>query len=169
MDKPNHLTISLLVAADENNIIGAGNKLPWVLPNDINYFKNQTWGFPVIMGRKTFESLGKPLIGRKNIVLTRNSHWKVNGVERVDSFDDALKKVSDYAVKETFVIGGAEIYKLSFQKAHRIYITRIHHHFEGDAQFPSIPHSEWELIWKQFCSTDEKNLYPHTFQIWQRK
>ncbi|GAC1703593.1 MAG: type 3 dihydrofolate reductase [Flavisolibacter sp.] len=169
MDKPDDFTISLLVAADENNIIGAGNKLPWFLPNDINYFKNQTWGLPVIMGRKTFESLGKPLIGRKNIVLTRNRQWNFDGVERVDSINYALEKVSEYEVRETFIIGGAEIYKLAFQEAKRIYITRIHHHFEGDAHFPPIPTGEWELVWKQFCSTDEKNLYPHTFQIWQRK
>ncbi|HEV7622424.1 MAG TPA: dihydrofolate reductase [Flavisolibacter sp.] len=162
------MILSLLVAADENNVIGKDNKLIWYLPDDLKYFKNQTWGLPVVMGRKTFDSIGKPLRGRKNIVITRNKSWQSKGIEVVHTIPEAIEKASEYDVKETFVIGGAEIYRLAFEMADKIYITRIHHHFEGDAYFPDIPVSEWELVKKRFCNADEKNIYPHTFQVWQR-
>src|SRR5437763_7601676 len=106
--------LSLIVATSENNVIGKDNKLPWCLPNDLRYFKNQTWGMPVLMGRKTFDSLGKPLQGRKNIVITRNSSWQHNNVEVVNSIEEAIQKAENYDVREIFVIGGAEIFKSSF-------------------------------------------------------
>src|SRR5215213_8612683 len=124
--------LSLLVAADENNTIGKDNKLPWHLPNDLKYFKNQTWAMPILMGRKTFESIGKPLPGRKSIVITRSDHWHYEGVDVVHSVDEAIAKAKQLGVKEVFVIGGAEIFKTSFNQANRIYLTRIHHQFEGD-------------------------------------
>src|SRR3954464_9887002 len=100
------MILSLLVAASENNIIGKDNQLPWHLPGDLKYFKNLTWGMPILMGRKTFESIGKPLQGRKSIVITRNGEWKHVGVKVVHSIDEAIKAADDYAVKEIFVIGG---------------------------------------------------------------
>lgn len=163
------MILSLLVAADENNVIGKDNKLPWHLPNDLKYFKNQTWGMPILMGRKTFESIGKPLQGRKSIVITRSREWKHNGVEVVHSVDKAIEKAKELGVKEIFVIGGAEIFKTSFDDASRIYLTRIHYRFDGDVYFPEVSPGKWNLLQSRFCDADEKNAYAHTFQIWERK
>lgn len=160
--------LSLLVAADEKNVIGRDNKLPWHLPNDLKYFKNQTWGMPILMGRKTFESIGKPLPGRKSIVITRNEAWQHEGVTVVHSVDEAIKTARNFGVKEIFVIGGAEIFKTSFEKAQRVYLTRIHHQFEGDTWFPEFSNKEWNLVMNRFCHADEKNAYSHTFQVWER-
>src|SRR5215212_5163195 len=101
------VSLSLLVAADEKNVIGKDNKLPWHLPNDLKYFKNQTWAMPILMGRKTFESIGKPLPGRKSIVITRSDDWQHQGVDVVHSVDEAITKAKQLGVKEIFVIGGA--------------------------------------------------------------
>ncbi len=160
--------LSLLVAAAENNVIGKNNKLPWHLPNDLKYFKNQTWGMPVVMGRKTYESFGKPLRGRRNIVITRNKDWKAEGVDAVISIENAIALAKESAVKEIFIIGGGEIFKTILPKADRIYLTRIHHSFDGDAFFPEIKLSEWQLIKERNCPADEKNAYAHTFQVWER-
>src|SRR5947199_2988079 len=109
--------VSLLVAADENNTIGKDNKLPWHLPNDLKYFKNLTWGLPILMGRKTFESIGKALPGRKSIVLTRNEDWQHEGVEVVYAIKEAIYKAQSFGAKEIFVVGGEEIFKHSLPMA----------------------------------------------------
>lgn len=163
------IVLSLLVAADERNVIGKDNKLPWHLPDDLKYFKNQTWAMPILMGRKTFESIGKPLPGRKSIVITRSKDWKQDGVEVVHSVDEAIEKAKELGVKEIFVIGGAEIFQTAFAQAHRIYLTRIHHRFDGDVYFPEVSASDWNLMQSRFCQAGEKNLYSHTFQVWERK
>jgi dihydrofolate reductase len=163
------MTLSLLVAADEGNVIGKDNRLPWYLPNDLKYFKNQTWGMPILMGRKTFESIGKPLMGRKSIVITRSKAWKHEGVFIVHTIEEAIESATRLGAKEIFVIGGAEIFRTAFPKADRIYLTRIHHRFEGDAYFPDLPEKEWQLMQSRFCEPDEKNAYAHTFQVWQRQ
>jgi len=163
------MILSLLVAVSENNVIGKDNKLPWHLPNDLKYFKNQTWGMPILMGRKTFESIGKPLPGRNSIVITRSGDWKHEGVDIVHSIDDAIQKAQSFHVKEIFVIGGAEIFATSFKKTNRIYLTRIHDNFDGDVFFPEVSENEWKLISARLCKADEKNFYNHTFQIWERK
>jgi len=163
------VVLSLLVAASENNVIGKDNKLPWHLPNDLKYFKNQTWAMPILMGRKTFESIGKPLPGRKSIVITRSKDWKQEGVDVVHSVEESIEEARALGVKEIFVIGGAEIFKTSFPKANRIYLTRIHHNFDGDAYFPDVSDKEWNLVQDRFCNADEKNAYDHTFQVWERK
>jgi dihydrofolate reductase len=163
------MILSLLVAADENNVIGKDNKLPWHLPQDLKYFKNQTWGLPILMGRKTFESIGKPLQGRKNIVITRNEDWQHDGVDVVHTFEEAIEKAKGFDVKEIFVIGGAEIFKTTFDKADRIYLTRIHHQFEGDTYFPEVSTTNWNLTQQRFCHADEKNIYSHTYQVWERR
>ena len=163
------IILSLLVAASENNVIGKDNQLPWHLPNDLKYFKNQTWGMPILMGRKTFESIGKPLQGRKSIVITRNKNWQRENVDVVHSVEEAIAKAKDYGAKEVFVIGGAEIFTTAFDKASRIYLTRIHHQFNGDAHFPDVAADEWNLVQNRFCTADEKNAYSHTFQVWERK
>jgi dihydrofolate reductase len=161
--------ISFIVAVDENNLIGKNNQLPWHLPSDMKYFKNQTWGMTVIMGRKSLDSLGKPLQGRKNIVVTRNKDWTHEGVEVAHSINEAVDLAKQTGAKEIFILGGAEIFKEAMPVADRIYLTRIHHKFEGDAYFPEIPTSEWNMVKSRFCDVDEKNKYPHSFQVWERK
>lgn len=161
--------ISFIVAAAENNVIGKDNQLPWHLPNDMKYFKNQTWGMTVVMGRKSLESLGKPLQGRKNIVVTRNKDWKREGAEVAHSIDEAIELAKKTGANEIFIIGGAEIFKAAMPVADRIYLTRIHHKFEGDAYFPEVEESQWQLVQSRFCNADDKNQYPHTFQVWERK
>jgi dihydrofolate reductase len=130
------VALTLVVAASKNNAIGKDNQLPWNLPNDMKYFKNVTWGMPVLMGRKTFEALGKALKGRKNMVLTRQSKWKANDVVVVKDIDDAIFLTKEMDVKELMVIGGGEIFRAVFEKANRIHITRVDGEFEADAFFP---------------------------------
>jgi dihydrofolate reductase len=162
------MNISLVVAAADNNIIGKDNKLLWHLPNDLKFFKNVTWGMPVIMGRKTFEALGKPLAGRKNIVITRQKGWKAEGAVVVSSLDDALFLVKEMDVKEPMVIGGGEIYRLAFEKARRIYITRVEATPEGDTSFPAIDPAKWKLVSQKNHEADEKHAYNYSFQVWDR-
>ncbi|HZH64676.1 MAG TPA: dihydrofolate reductase [Flavisolibacter sp.] len=163
------MILSLLVAASENNVIGKDNKLPWHLPNDLKYFKNLTWGMPILMGRKTFESIGRPLPGRKSIVITRNNDRQYAGVDIVHSIEEAVQKAEAYGVKEIFVIGGAEIFGTALPQAHRVYLTRIHQEFDGDVYFPEIRNTDWNLASSRFCEADEKNKYDHTYQVWERK
>jgi len=163
------VTISLLLAADENNVIGKDNSLPWHLPNDLKYFKNLTWGMPILMGRKTYESIGKPLPGRQNIVITRNENFKADGVAVVRSVETAIDIANDSDIKEIFIIGGAEIFNTILPKANRVYLTRIHHRFEGDVFFPELQEAEWKLVKQRRGDVDEKNVYPHTFEVWERK
>jgi dihydrofolate reductase len=163
------MTLSLLLAADENNVIGKDNQLPWHLPNDLKYFKNLTWGMPILMGRKTFDSIGKPLPGRKSIVITRDQNWSFQNVDVVHSIEEAIELAKQQDVKEIFVIGGAEIFKTSLSDANRIYLTRIHNTFEGDVYFPELNFNVWNLVNEKHCEQDEKNMYAHTFQVWERK
>ena len=160
--------ISFIVAVDENNLMGKGLELPWHLPNDMKYFKNQTWGMAVVMGRKTLDALGKPLQGRQNIVITRNKDWKPEGTQVAHSLDEAIEKAKETGAAEIFIIGGAEIFKMALPAANRIYLTRIHHQFEGDVYFPQIPTNEWQLVKSHFSAADEKNKYNHTFEVWER-
>lgn len=164
-----NVVISLLVAAAENNVIGKDNALPWHLPNDLKYFKNLTWAMPVLMGRKTFESIGKALPGRMNIVITNNRDWTASGVTVVHSLPDAVQAGKAAAAKELFVIGGATIFNSALPQADRIYLTRIHSSFQGDTYFPSLEETEWKLQKEQFCDRDAKNAFDHTFQIWERR
>lgn len=163
------MILSLLLAASENNVIGKDNQLPWHLPEDLKYFKNLTWGLPILMGRKTFDSIGKPLPGRKSIVVTRQQDWKQEGVEVVHSIEEAVQKAEDFGAKEIFVIGGAEIFKTALPLANRIYLTRIHHRFDGDVFFPEISTDEWNLVSNRYCVAEGKNVYNHTYQIWERE
>lgn len=162
------MIISLVVAAANNNAIGKEGKLLWTLPNDMKFFKNVTWGMPVVMGRKTFESLGKPLAGRKNIVITRQSGWKAEGTVVVKTIDDALFVAKETDAKEVMVIGGGEIYKSVFEKAKRIYITRVDAEFEADTFFPVIHPGQWHLVSQKNHEADEKNAYNYSFQVWER-
>ena len=163
------MIISLVVAAANNNAIGKENKLLWHMPNDMKYFKNVTWGMPVIMGRKTFEALGKPLAGRKNIILTKQNGWKTEGAVTVKSFEDAIFLGKEMDVKEMMVIGGGEIYRSTIDKADRIHITRIDAEFEeADTFFPAIDPAKWKLVSQKNYEADAKNKYNYSFQVWER-
>ena len=162
------MTISLVVAAAENNSIGKNNQLLWHLPNDLKFFKNTTWGMPVIMGRKTFEAVNKPLPGRFNIVITRQQGWKAEGVIEAAGLQDALRKAAETNCKEAFVIGGGEIYSQSIDIADKIYLTRVHANIDGDTFFPIIDESKWQLTSNQDLVADEKNAFAYSFQTWER-
>jgi dihydrofolate reductase len=162
------MLISLIVAAANNNGIGKEGVMPWHLPNDMKHFKNTTWGMPVVMGRKTFESLGKPLAGRKNIVITRQSGWKAEGAVAVKSIEDALFLAREADANEVMVIGGGEIYKSLFGKAGRLYMTRVDAEPDADTFFPEINSKEWRLVSEKKHEADEKNKFSHTFQVWER-
>ena len=162
------VVISFIVAVSENNVIGKNNKLPWRLPTDMKYFKNITWGMPVIMGRKSYESLGEPLRGRANIVVTRNKDWKAEGVQVVQSIDQAINVAAQTDAKEIFILGGGEIFAAALPTADRIYLTRVHENFDGDAFFPELKKEEWKLVSNRDCAPDDKNLYALSFQVWQR-
>lgn len=162
------MIISLVVAASNNNAIGKSNKLLWRLPNDMRYFKNVTWGMPVVMGRRTFESLGKALPGRKNIVLTKKTGWKADSVIPVNNFDDAVFLVKEMDVKEMMVIGGGEIYQSVFDKASRIHMTRVDSEFEADTFFPAIDPGVWELVRQKNYESDAKHAYNYSFQVWEK-
>lgn len=162
--------ISLIVAAAENYAIGRDNQLLWTLPNDMKFFKNTTWGMPVVMGRKTYESLGKPLAGRINIVITRQADWQAEGVIVAKDVDDAIKKAETTNCKEIFVIGGGEIYWQSMEVADRIYLTRVHKDFpDADAYFPDIEEDKWKLVSNEDFDFDAKHAYAYSFQIWEKK
>jgi len=138
---------SLIVAVADNGVIGNDNQLPWRIPADLKYFKQVTLGKPIIMGRLTYESIGKPLPGRSNIVVTRNTAWQAEGVERAGDFSQALaiaKKIADDSdLEEVMIIGGATIYREALPLADRLYLTRVHIEVEGDAFFPNLNINEW--------------------------
>jgi dihydrofolate reductase len=163
------MIISLLLAASENNVIGKDNDLPWNLPNDLKFFKNITWGMPLIMGRKTFESFKKALKGRTNIVITRQGNWHNECVTVVKDLEEAWQEAAKTDCKEVFVIGGGEIFKQTFALANKIYITRVHSKVEGDVFFPEIKTAEWNLVSERHMFKDEQHEYDYTFQLWQRK
>lgn len=162
------MTISLVVAAATNNAIGMDGKMPWHLPNDMKHFKNVTWGMPIVMGRKTFDSLGKALPGRKNIVITRQHGWKADNTVAVKNIEDALFVAKETDAKEVMVIGGGEIYKVLFDKAQRIYLTRVEAEPEGDTFFPVLVQGQWHLVSQKNHEADEKNAYNYSFQVWER-
>ena len=163
------MIISLIVAASDNHVIGKDNQLPWHLPVDLKYFKNTTWGLPVLMGRKTFESMGRALPGRTNIVITGNADWYAEGVIATNSIEAAVAKASETGAKEVFITGGGEIFRSAMLKAHKIYMTRVHAYVEGDIYFPMIDEKYWSLDSNKDISADEKNKFDMSFQIWTKK
>lgn len=161
--------ISLIVAAAANQAIGKAGQLLWHLPKDLKFFKNTTWGMPVIMGRKTFESVNKPLPGRINIVITSNADWKAEGTQTASSLSDALEQAKATNCKEIFVIGGGEIYRQALPLADTVYLTRVHAELEGDTFFPVLDENEWQMTGSDDFETDEKHAYPFSIQVWKRK
>jgi dihydrofolate reductase len=158
--------IILVVATGKNNVIGKDNKLLWHLPIDFKFFKTITLGHPIIMGRATFDSVGKPLPGRRNIVISRNKDLVIQGCEVCHSIDDAISLCKD---EETImIIGGEEIYKQSMPIADRIYRTLVDISPDGDRFFPDINLDEWKLVASDFKVADDKNLLDCTFETYDR-
>ncbi len=155
--------LSLIVATDQENGIGKDNQLLWRLPNDLKFFKKVTSGHSIIMGRKTYESVGKPLPNRRNIVISRQADLKIEGVEVFDSLENAINacKTED----EYFVIGGGEIYRQALTKADQIYLTKVDVTLNADTYFPDLEASKWKVEWKQKHQKDEKHAYDYTFLI----
>lgn len=160
------MTISLIVAIDENNGIGKNNQLPWHLPADLKHFKNLTTGHPIIMGRKTFESIGKALPNRRNIVISRQDGYTAEGAEVVGSLQDAFQLCP--AEEEIFILGGAQIFEHSLALADILYLTVIHHHFQADTFFPEIDKKMWKEVESITNLPDEKNKYQYTFIKYKR-
>jgi dihydrofolate reductase len=161
--------ITLIVAADLNNAIGKAGQLPWHLPQDLRFFKNTTWAMPVIMGRKTFDSMGKPLPGRTNIVVTQNPDWHFEGVLMADGIEKAIAMAQSMQVHEIFIIGGGAIYEAALHLANRVYLTRVQTSLvDADTWFPVLSPDAWHLIWERPFSSDEKHAYDYSFQCWER-
>jgi len=162
---------SLVVAASTNNAIGKDNKLLWNLPSDLRFFKNVTWAMPVLMGRKSFDSLGnKPLNGRVNIVLTSSKFLKHEGIVVVNKIKNAefFAKENDY--KELMILGGGHVYAQTIDDADKIYMTRVHHVFEdADTFFPVIDEKKWKLVSNEDHFKDDKHAYDYSFQLWERR
>ncbi|MFC0559457.1 dihydrofolate reductase [Halalkalibacter alkalisediminis] len=158
--------ISFVVAMDRNRLIGKENQLPWHLPADLAYFKKVTTGHTIVMGRKTYESIGRPLPKRKNVVLTRSEGFEAEGCEVVHHVEDVLKMAKQE--DEFFVIGGTQVFSLFWEHVDRLYVTYIDETFEGDTYFPEIDADSWELVSVEHGFVDEKNRYPHEFRLYER-
>ena len=153
------MTISIIVAAAENNVIGKDNDMPWRLSADLKRFKKLTMGHHIIMGRKTFESIGKPLPGRTSVIITRNKDYRQDDCIVAHSLEEAFKMVED---EEVFIIGGGEIYNMAFDIADKLYLTRVHATLEGDTCIPEI-NNNWEEVECEKFLKDEKNPYDYSF------
>ncbi|MCC8410009.1 dihydrofolate reductase [Mucilaginibacter sp. UR6-1] len=160
------MTTSIIVAIAQNHAIGKNNQLLWHLPTDLKHFKNTTSGHTVIMGRKTFDSVGKPLPKRRNIVITRQN-ISIEGCEVVSSVEDALALCA--GEDEVFIVGGAEIYKLAMPLTDKIYLTIVHHDFEGDTYFPEIDYSQWNETARTDYEADDKHAYAYSILTLERR
>ncbi len=164
--------LAIIVAVAENGVIGSNNALPWKLPEDLQNFKRITMGKPVVMGRKTYESIGRPLPGRTNIVVTRNVSFRAEGVLVVHSIDEALALASEVAasagVAEAIVMGGADLYAATIPAADRLYITEVHASVEGDAVLPTIDWTRWREVCREHRVAQSPNPYDYSFVRYER-
>jgi dihydrofolate reductase len=161
--------LSAIAAMAENRVIGKNNQLPWHLPADLQHFKLLTSGHPILMGRKTYQSIGKPLPNRTNIIMTRDPHWQAPaGCVVVTSPEQALQQAAALPAKEIFIIGGAEIYHQLLPITQRIYLTIVHHTFAGDAYFPVLDTTAWQETNRTRHTADEKNAYDYSFLTLER-
>ena len=160
------MLVSLIVAMDEDGVIGRGNALPWRLPDDLKRFKALTLGKPILMGRKTFDSIGKALPGRLNLVLTRSSEWKHEDVTVVHSMEEAVAQAAQ--APELSVIGGEEIFRLAFPFAQRIHLTEVHARVGGDAKFPAFDRTDWRETERIEHPADDRHAYAMTFSTLER-
>ena len=160
------MKISMVAAAANNHVIGKDNQLLWHLPEDLKFFKRTTLGFPIVMGRNTFESVGRPLPGRRNVVITTNRGLVLPGCEIVHSVEEALDLLKDQ--QEIMVVGGALIYRQFLPLAHRIYLTRVNASPEGDTFFPELDTGSWRLMSREAHEPDEKHIYGYAFEVWDK-
>jgi len=163
------MRISLIAALSTNNVIGHAQGLPWCLRTDLKHFKELTMGHYYIAGRKTYDSVGRPLHGRTNIVITRQPDFAAEGVIVVHTLEDALRIAKEAGEGEAFIGGGGEIFAQAVHGAHRMYLTRVHAEVEGDTFFPDFDDvSEWHLVDSEHFEADEKNDYPFSFLTYDR-
>lgn len=160
------MSISIIAAVARNGVIGRGNRLPWHLPEDLKRFKQLTWGGAIVMGRKTYESIGRALPGRENIVLTRQAGFVAAGCRVEHSIESAL--VAGCYARETFVIGGADLYAAALPLASRLYVTEIQAEFEGDAFFPAFDRSDWRETSRDIRSEDAPHAFAYHFVTYER-
>ena len=167
------MKLSLICAMDENMIIGHNNSLPWHLPEDLKYFKRTTMGKCIIMGRKTYESIGRPLPGRTNIIVTRSRDYEVENARVVDCLTDAIELAESISFidgsDEAFIIGGAELYKHALPFVDRMHLTMVHAEVDGDTFFPDFDVEEWEEVGKEHFDADESNPYDYSICLFERR
>ena len=158
--------VSIVVAMSQNHVIGRAGELPWRLPGDLQYFKQLTMGKPIVMGRKTHVSIGRPLPGRLNIVVSRDPDYRASGCVHADSFDAALLAAGD--ANEIMIIGGAALFLAALPLAHCIYMTEVHAVVSGDTKFPALERSQWREVSRQWHPRDENNDYDYSFVVLER-
>lgn len=158
------MKISLIVARSQNNVIGKDNKMPWHLPADLKHFKAVTMGKPIVMGRKTFESIGRALPGRRNIVMSCQKDLVLAGCDVFHTMDDVLEAV--HSASEVMIIGGANLYAQWLDRVDCIYMTVVEAEFDGDAFFPELNKTDWQLVSEEKHFPDDKNKYSYRFQVW---
>lgn len=167
------MQLALIVAQARNRVIGRNNKLPWHLPEDLQYFRAVTMGKVIVMGRKTFESIGRPLPGRTNLVLTRDHGYRREGIEVAHSLDEALAKAEAISLingsDEVMVIGGDELFAEALPRAERLYLTQVHQDVCGDAYFPELDWSQWHEVAREDHSAQEPNPYDYSFIVLDRR
>lgn len=161
------MKLSLILAMAENRVIGRGNDLPWHLPADLKRFKALTLDHAIVMGRRTFESIGRPLPRRRSIVISRDPAYAADGVEVAHSLDEALQLAA--GDDEVFVIGGAAVFAAALPRADRLYLTRVHAEAEGDVTCPPLDDGSWKLLSEERHEADERHAYPFTFQVYERR
>jgi len=167
------MNISLICAMSENRVIGRNNSLPWHLSEDLKYFRRTTMGNSIIMGRNTWESIGRTLPGRTNIVISRNPDYEAQGAKLVSSLEDAIKLAQSISVidgsGEAFIIGGASLYQSALPLANRFHLTRVHAEVDGDTYLADFDESQWQEISRDEYSKDEANIYDYSICVLQRR
>ena len=161
------MKISIIAAMTDDGVIGIENRLPWNLPADMKWFRQQTLGKPVLMGRKTYDSIGKPLPGRRNIIISRDSTLALEGCEVVNTIETALERCS--TVDEVMIIGGASFYQQTLPQADQLYLTLVHANIKGDAYFPPLNPTEWHEIARIDHPADAQNCFSYSFTVLERK
>ncbi|HET9475716.1 MAG TPA: dihydrofolate reductase [Steroidobacteraceae bacterium] len=159
--------VTLIVAVADSGVIGRDNSLPWHLPADLQRFKRITMGKPILMGRKTFESIGKPLPGRENIVVTRDTNYRRDGIRVVHDAGSALRAAG--VAPEVMVIGGAELFRAFLPLAGRIHLTRVHGNIAGDVMWPALDERAWRVVEREVHAADERHAYAMTFEVWEKR
>src|SRR5262245_17302479 len=159
--------VTLIVAVADSGVIGRDNTLPWHLPEDLKRFKRITMGKPIAMGRKTYESIGKPLPGRQNIVLTRDANYRRDGVTVVHDVDAAMRAAGE--APEIMVIGGADLFRLFLPRTGRVHLTRVHGDIAGDVMWQALDDREWSVVEREAHAADERHAWPMTFEVWEKR